>query len=287
MRLIALLCALVALPAHAIIGGELDGDPPDSPALRVLPDDCASPWAGVVSILIGNGVFSGVVIADRWVLTAAHVASSARTAPEALSVRIPCRNQHESVSAVFVHPDYKGNTGSLSFDDLALLRLTHPLPADIPRYPLAREMPSPGTVATLIGYGAGGDPHNGITIQPRADVKRLGENALDAFVRNGDTPPQIYLFDFDGADPATSLLGGGTLGNRREATFAYGDSGGPAFVRTGDTWELVGINTFQLQFPVKPPKISLPPPKFSSGGGGILVAPYADWIKATMRSSPE
>ncbi|MCX9155692.1 trypsin-like serine protease [Niveibacterium sp. 24ML] len=285
------LCAALllgfALPAAAILGGVPDGDAPDSPARRVDPDGCASPWAGAVSVLIGNGVFSGVVIADRWVLTAGHVAAGQRHSPAAVRVRVPCGPLLASVAEVVPHPAFAGyKSDRINFDDLSLLRLSEPLPPDVPRYPLFERAPMRGMLLTLVGYGAGGNPREGSTVPAKADTKRVGENALDQLVQRADKVAAAYLWDFDSSDPAASLLGGPGLGNQREATVAGGDSGSPAFVKDGAGWALLGINTFQIQLPAKPPKISMPPPKFGSGGGGMLVAPYAAWIRSVIEAAP-
>ncbi|WP_374600333.1 trypsin-like serine protease [Niveibacterium sp.] len=280
---VAALFISVSLPASAILGGLPDGDAPDSPERRVDPDGCESPWAGVVSVLIGNGVFSGVVVGDRWVLTAGHVAAGRRLSPGDVRVRVPCGPLTEGVLEVVPHPGFAGyKSDRITLDDLTLLRLREPLPEAVPRYPLFDRPPARGIVLTLVGYGGGGNSRDGVTVGARADTKRVGENVLDDWVSRPGQGPAAYVWDFDGPDPASSLLGGPSLGNRREATVASGDSGSPAFVRDGEHWSLVGINTFQIQLPAKPPKISVPPPHFGSGGGGMLIAPYAAWIRSVI-----
>lgn len=280
---LAALFISVSLPASAILGGLPDGDAPDSPERRVYSDGCESPWAGVVSVLIGDGVFSGVVVGDRWVLTAGHVAAGRRLSPGNVRVRVPCGPLTEGVLEVVPHPGFTGyKSDRINLDDLALLRLREPLPEAVPRYPLFDRPPARGIVLTLVGYGGGGNPRDGVTVGARADIKRVGENVLDDWVSRPGQGPAAYVWDFDGPDPASSLLGGPSLGNRREATVASGDSGSPAFVRDGEHWSLVGINTFQIQLPAKPPKISVPPPHFGSGGGGMLIAPYAAWIRGVI-----
>lgn len=282
-RVLCLLAACATAPAWAILGGLPDGEPPDSPALRVDPDRCDSPWAGVVSVLIDGGVYSGVLVDARWVLTAGHVAAGHRANPAAVQVRVPCGDLRLAVREVVPHPGFGGyRPDRINLDDLTLLQLAQPAPREVPGYPLFDRVPRPGIVLTLVGYGAGGNPRDGANVPARADIKRVGENVLDVLVPRPGQPPAAYLWDFDGPDPASSVLGGPTLGNRREATVAGGDSGSGAFVRDGEHWALVGINTFQIQLPAKPPKISPPPPKFGSGGGGMLVAPYAEWIRGVI-----
>jgi hypothetical protein len=275
--------ALFSAQAAAIIGGLPDGPEPDSPERRIDENRCDSPWAGVVSLQIGQGVFSGVIVADRWVLTAAHVAAGMRQHPEGITIHVPCRGAAIAADRVEVNPAFTGyQVGRINVDDLALVHLHDAAPAAVPRYPLLSRIPPPGTVATLVGYGAGGDPLRGGYVPARMDVKRVGENALDAFIPGPDGKTRGFIYDFDGPDPTTNMIGGGSLGNRREATVATGDSGSPVFVRDGGRWFLAGISTFQMRFPVAPPKASPMPPHFGSGGGGMLVAPYADWIRSII-----
>ncbi len=61
------------------------------------------------------------------------------------------------------------------------------------------------------------------------------------------------------------------MGNQLETIIGPGDSGGAALRQTTNGWELVGINTFTEGFGGR----------FGDSGGGILVAPYTDWIYQT------
>ena len=277
--------ALFSAQAVAIIGGLPEGPLADSPERRVDENRCDSSWAGVVSLQIGEGVFSGAIVADQWVLTAAHVAAGQREHPEHITVHVPCHDTRIVVDRIEVAPGYTGyESGRINFDDVALIHLREAAPAEVPRYPLLSGVPTQGTVATLVGYGAGGDPQRGGYVPARADVKRIGENALDAFISGLDGRLRGFVYDFDGFDEATNMIGGPSLGNRREATVGPGDSGSPVFVRDGGRWTIAGVSTFQMRFPVPPPKTSPLPPHFGSGGGGMLIAPYTDWIRSVVNA---
>lgn len=276
---LALLVFSTAVPA--IIGGVPDGPEPDSPGRRVDADRCDSPFAGVVGVLVGEGVFSGVLIADRWVLTAAHVAAGPREHPARITVRVPCADTRLAVDRIEVHPEFKGyEAGRINFDDLALLHLVRDAPAGVPRYPLFDRVPPLGTVLTLVGYGMGGDARRGAYVVAQADTRRVGENAMDILLPGSDGQPHGFVYDFDGADAASNMTGRGSLGNRREATVASGDSGSAALVFDNGRWALAGISTFQFRFPATPPRMSAAPGHFGSGGGGMLVAPYAGWLRS-------
>ena len=64
------------------------------------------------------------------------------------------------------------------------------------------------------------------------------------------------------------------------AGLAGGDSGSPSFVRgRHGKLELVGINTFSTG-PGQPGS-------FIAGGGGIVLAPHAEWIRSVLSEAPE
>ena len=65
----------------------------------------------------------------------------------------------------------------------------------------------------------------------------------------------------------TQFVPGGPI----ETIIAPGDSGGPALRQTADGWEVVGINTFTQGRGGR----------FGDTGGGIVLAPYEDWINTT------
>jgi hypothetical protein len=136
----------------------------------------------------------------------------------------------------------------------------------------------------LVGYGgsANGDGANFVDANPA--VKRVGSNALDS-LRAGHTGGgnQYFVFDFDGGG-APNALGGGTLGNTVEANYAGGDSGGPVLQFRSGRWQLVGVNTFLTSFPGGPSGGGV----FGTGGGGVLLAPYSQWIAQVIAdtSSP-
>jgi hypothetical protein len=68
-------------------------------------------------------------------------------------------------------------------------------------------------------------------------------------------------------------MGGPTLGNAVETAGGPGDSGAAWFIWDGDSWAVAGINTYSW-------KLSLIQPwgTFGTGGGGILISPYIEWI---------
>lgn len=271
-----------AVPVGAIVAGA----PPDSPAARVDANRPDSPFAGVGSIRVlaadgraTAGVYSGCLVAPRWVLTAGHVAAGQPAGRLRFNLNLTGDLSHPlAVRRVVLHPNFRALAGQRYADDLALLELAEPAPAGAPTYVLATTPLHPGAVLTLVGYGATGSGAGGETVPGAAQGRRVALNSADVLeVVPPMRVPQVYLFDFDGPLDR-GFMGGPTLGNTLEGTLAGGDSGSPALLRDTDgRWRVAGVNTFVFGRAGGPP-----PPRFGSGGGGMLIAPYAGWIAGTI-----
>ena len=95
-----LLASLFPSTASAIIEGSVDANSMDSP------------WAGVGSITIGTGTYSGALIAPNYVLTAAHVVSGRAPGDITFNLNFGGDLTHRIVAdAVFVQPGYTGGVG--------------------------------------------------------------------------------------------------------------------------------------------------------------------------------
>ena len=276
--LIAAILGGVAFPAHALLAGAY----PDTPLARVDRNLTSSPWAGVGSITYNGGTYTGALIGRRHVLTAAHAVPADPVAAGVLfnlnfgsdlSHRIP-------VIRVTRHPHFSGfNTPNLN-DDIAVLELATDAPVGAPAYGLYDKPLKSGTVLLMVAYGASGNGSTGISVDRDPAVKRVGRNSADAFVVDdeGSGENEVFLFDFDGEPGSSNFLGGKTLGNEIETTFASGDSGSPGFVHEDGKWKIACINTFVQYFPQGPKTMG----RFGSGGGGQIVRAYAFWIKSVL-----
>lgn len=266
----------------------------DSPERRVDPNTRSSPWSGVGSLSVIHadtgevqGNYTAAAIDVAHVVTAAHVVHG--KVPEQVRFNLNFGGdltRQIVASEVHVHPNYGGfrpdpRTGFVH-DDLAIVRLSAPLPFGVAIYRIYPHPLPPRSVLTLVGYGGAGDGVNGVTVPGQPSVKRVGRNVLDRVVRdnNGSNALEIYLFDFDGPDAASNRMGGGTLGNDVEASLAGGDSGSPALVPGPQgAWWIAGVNTF-----VAPQGAGRD--KFGSIGGGMLLYSYLPWIDSVLRTVP-
>jgi len=307
-----------AIPA--IVAGDPTGTPADSPANRVDANVLSSAFAGVGSLDIWYGtteyICSGTLISPWHVLTAGHAADFtgngvADVTPGNVTFHLNANGNYSSsitASAITIHPNYTGFLNPSVNDDVAIITLSEAAPAGVPIYNLYTPTVTAGTTVTLVGYGRSGDGRNGFSVSPSFSVKRTGQNDADLFAINDEdatlgqinyftddddptgTFNEAFVFDFDApagyvnneGNPVPNLWGGGTsLGNTLETTVGGGDSGGPSFVYVGGEYLIAGINTFSFTaLPTLSKEFNAP--LFGSGGGGILVPAYADWINSVI-----
>lgn len=257
------------------------GAEPDSPSNRVDPNFAASTWASVGSVVQNGNPYTGVLITRHHVLTAAHVTGDDPAKLEFVLNAGGDAAQRLAVKAIHRHPEWKGFDPKRPNDDLAILELAEAAPAEIPIHPIVTGGLHKGMEFTAVGYGASGHGDTGVTVSSSPTVKRVGRNNVDALIPDDQVPGRIegFMFDFDGG--GYNFLGGEGLGNDVETTFAGGDSGSPSFIHAPGGWALFGINTFIRTFPDGPTK----PSTFGTGGGGMIVAAYKEWIEQVVRST--
>jgi secreted trypsin-like serine protease len=269
-----MLICMVAPPAQAIMAGQA----PDSPAARVNPNSDTT-WSGVGSVVVNGAPLSGVVIAGRFVLTAAHVVSGQPTTAVKFVLNLGTAQWTSDVESVVIHPTY-----SFPYDDLAVLKLANPVPPSVPIYRMYTGAQVTGLTLTLVGYGASGNGNAGVTIGASPSVKRTGENIVDALQSTIDSSghtSRFLLYDFDGPT-GNGAMGGPTLGNTLETIVAEGDSGGPIFVHNGSTPQLFGISNF-----VSAPNGGTVTYEFGTVGGGIIASDprFAAWLQTATEGT--
>jgi hypothetical protein len=255
---LAALC-LAPFSASALVGGA-----------GADANTATSPWAGVGSLDVGGGLFTGTLIAPGYVLTAAHVVAGANASNVTFQLNAGS-SYTVAVSDIFINPDYTGSTaGNVAGDptnhnDLAIIRLSGAVGANLPFYNLYNGNLQ-GADLNLVSYAGS------------TTVKKTGENIADQLFTNAAGTNKTYMFDFDGPTMSTNVMGGGTLGANREASLVNGDSGSSAFVNVNGQWQLAGINTFEATFTGG----STTPGAYGTGGGGVAVSGYSAWINSVI-----
>jgi hypothetical protein len=231
-----ILVGLLFGPATGAFAGTQNPDGGTVAEPRIVGGEEVAPegkYPFVVTVFAGPYLCGGALIAEDWVLTAAHCVASASASPTSVVVgRHDLRdNDGETipVAAKHVHPDYGYPVADAN--DVALLRLASPSSLGGP-IPLARpgdqDLYAPGTLATVAGWGTTSyqGTISGVLLEVDVPIVGDAECAL------------AYGSSFD----APSMVCGGYDEGGKDA--CQGDSGGPLFVASGGSYLHVGVVSF-------------------------------------------
>jgi secreted trypsin-like serine protease len=286
------LCSvLFAQPGMALVG-----------ATTVDANTSSSPYSGVVSISIGGGTFSGVLLANGYILTAAHVATINGASPNGVLINFnDGSGQNIAAQSVILFPGFTGTapgSDGVWHDDLALIKLATAAPATATAYNLYTGTPTRTTALTMVGYGATGNGISGETAGGSASVKTVGSNRIDLMIADDDSSGagytgknEIMVFDFDNpADTSKNVYTPATSVASNEAQFGGGDSGSPLFTTVNGQLQLIGIASFngmvnQTINGVTTP-FSTSSTTFGAIGGATSVSAYSSWI-SSVTAVPE
>jgi hypothetical protein len=202
---------VLSVPAYAIL---TRADRDDAEYLEL-----ATRYTSSVALDAPDG--EGVLIASRWVLTAAHRAKAMREMTMLPKLRIGER-EHE-IQAIFLNPDWK-NGGE---NDLALVLLKEPVRGVEPT-PLYRDADEGGKTLVIVGHGHTGTLGAKPLAKERWDrKKRAAINTVDRVM------PRTLGMRIKEAEEASDLQGAATPG----------DSGGPAYIQTDAGLFVAGIGS--------------------------------------------
>lgn len=231
--------------------------------------------SGLSALADMPGEGHGVLIARKWVVTAAHAAPM-----EGMDAEVAINGNAYKVSRVFVHPGYKRmpdalgqealKTGDPSrihtflagSDDIALIELETPV-ENIAPITLYRASDEVTNVAMFVGKGATG---NGIEGQsPNASHRGVLRRAYNVITGAND---RYVWYRFD--PPAQGLPLEGVLGS--------GDSGGPLVVGRKDAWQLIGLGSWITAVP----EHALEAGFYGQMVYNVRISRYATWIDGVM-----
>jgi hypothetical protein len=218
-----------------------------------------------------GGLASGTLVAQDWVLTAAHVPEMLQRMLRGAPLTVSIGGEEYEVARVVV-PEQRAAEPELH--DLALLQLATPVPETIAPLPLWVEDVEVGSTFVLAGWGILAIGDEGVEMSPTVMTSptrrlRAGWNTIERV----DAESARFVARFDGPDTALAL----------EAGPCVGDSGGPALVRVEGkddapaTWHVAGV--IALVDDTDNDGIL---GEYGDEFGMTAVAKYADWIRTAM-----
>ena len=261
-----LVCLALVVPFAQAGTGRDDRNPNLYLQLGAMPQ-YASVGQLRINTLDGTYLGSGTLIANNWVLTAAHCVD------QATSLTFSLNGSQYSAAQWIANPQWNGDP--LRGYDLGLVQLTSPISNVAPaqRYTGRSET---GKVGTTVGYGMTGTGLTGATTYD--GKKRAGQNSIDLLTAGLGENAKILLTDFDNPrNRADSLLGSWKPLNL-EYLAAPGDSGGGLFVDSKSGPLLAGITSFGLAYDGKVDS------DYGDLAGYTRISVFNSWIDKTIQA---
>lgn len=221
----------------------------------------------------------GVLIAPRWVVTAAHAVAWQPQIKQITINGIP-----RDVERLVMHPGHKTPSQKLldqalatwdwtlfrvllaSSDDIALIELTQPI-TDIAPAAINKGEDEFGQVVKIMGKGATGNGASGYEFSDshRTELRR-------AYNKITSVDDRWLCYIFDNPSDALPLEGGS----------GSGDSGGPILIQTGKDWLLAGLTSWSdAQSTIRTPG------RYGQISCNVHLSHYNDWIESIISGQPQ
>ena len=222
------------------------------------------PSVGMVTGSGFNG--SGVLISDRWVLTAGHVSQNKQTGGV-----FNVGGVNYTIDSTILHPNYSTSGTSYSYD-LGLLYLSTAVTGVGAAEMLQLEPPASilGREATYVGFGYSG---TGLTGAQLPIELRAFTNLIEFYGDQYGLTTTSFVSDFDNPTGTSNRQDSNPAATRLEGAVAPGDSGGGVFITVEGVRYLIGINSYSGY-------VSLATSNSKYGGlsGAVDLQQFHSWI---------